>query len=60
MNDEFEDDYPCVGICQAGEDGLCRGCGRPMTPLFSPAPPPAQGTTALQDRTETAQTTLSG
>lgn len=36
-----EDEYPCVGICQAGEDGRCRGCGRPWeTPVsYAPVPP---------------------
>ncbi len=28
---EFEDDYPCIGVCTPDpETGLCLGCGRPL------------------------------
>lgn len=35
MSDEYEDLYPCVGVCMSDpETGVCMGCGRP--PLGSP------------------------
>jgi len=49
MNDETEDLYPCLGICQTDPDtGYCIGCGRPpeddaaeATPAEPADPPPA-------------------
>lgn len=54
MTEEYEDPYPCVGVCMSDpETGVCMGCGRP--PLGSPdvnvevVPPAPPGTRLNSD-----------
>ena len=57
---DLDDDYPCVGICQMGTDGYCRGCGRPMTPPVRAEDLAAAVEGSIATGTQGIATTISG